>query len=95
MCAWSIRNLACRMQYFKISFPSYNVNVDVNKVENAVEKEISGRRRKKKYHSMTRATEFKMKKTEDSIHKLERHLLKIKDSPDVVTIQSMGKHHAQ
>lgn len=93
MCAWSIRNLACRMQYFKISFPNYNM--DVNKEENAVEKEISGKRRKKKYNSMTRVTEFKMKKTEESIRKLERHLLKIKDLPEVVTIQSMGKHHAQ
>ena len=40
MYAWSLRSLACRMQYFGIQFTDYDVKV--NEVEDAVEKEISG-----------------------------------------------------
>ena len=40
MYAWSIRSLARRMQYFGIQFTDYNI--EVNDVEDAVEKEISG-----------------------------------------------------
>ena len=38
MYAWSIRSLACRMQYFGIQFTDYEVKV--NDMEDAVEKEI-------------------------------------------------------
>ena len=40
MYAWSLRSLARRMQYFGIQFTDYDV--EVNDVEAAVEKEISG-----------------------------------------------------
>ena len=40
MHAWSLRSLARRMQYFGIQFTDYDV--EVNDVEAAVEKEISG-----------------------------------------------------
>ena len=40
MYAWSFRSLARRMQYFGIQFTDYDV--EVNDVEAAVEKEISG-----------------------------------------------------
>ena len=40
MYAWSLRSLARRMQYFGIQFTNYDV--EVNDVEAAVEKEISG-----------------------------------------------------
>ena len=40
MYAWSLRGLAGRMQYFGIQFTDYDV--EVNDVEAAVEKEITG-----------------------------------------------------
>lgn len=40
MYAWSLRGLARRMQYFGIQFTDYDV--EVNDVEAAVEKEITG-----------------------------------------------------
>ena len=40
MYAWSLRSLACRMQYFGIQFTDHNIQV--NEVEDAVKKEISG-----------------------------------------------------
>ena len=40
MYAWSLRSLARRMQYFEIQFTDYDV--EVNDVEAAVVKEISG-----------------------------------------------------
>ena len=40
MYAWSLRSLAHRMQYFGIQFTDYDV--EVNDVEAAAEKEISG-----------------------------------------------------
>ena len=40
MYAWSLRSLARRMQYFGIQFSDHDV--EVNDVEAAVEKEVSG-----------------------------------------------------
>ena len=50
MYAWSLRSLARRMQYFGIQFTDYDV--EVNDVEAAVEKEISGPGKLLRYRAM-------------------------------------------